>query len=83
MHLKYFLLKNRIQWAGYLNKIMLAVVKQNRVLSHLQLSQTFYLNLYSCEQCQEGKKLLVEGQPLLIKSTLIYTIPEVLCLGKL
>ena len=35
-------------------KQSLAVVSQNHILSSLQLSQTLYLNVYFCEQCQES-----------------------------
>lgn len=44
-----------------LTKESLAGVLPSCVLSHLQLSQTFYLNIYFSEQCQEGQKPIVEG----------------------
>ena len=40
------------------------VVKQNRVLIHLWLSGTFYLNVYFYEKFQESRKLIVEGHLL-------------------
>lgn len=46
---------------GRLTKESLAGVLPSCVLSHLQLSQTFYLNIYFSEQCQEGQKPIVEG----------------------
>ena len=33
---------------------------QNRVLNNPQFIGTFYLNIYSCDQCQEGRELTME-----------------------
>ena len=35
--------------------------KTTLFLNYLEFSWIFYRNIYFCEQCQEGKKLAVEG----------------------
>ena len=33
---------------------------QNRVLNNPQICGIFYVNIYSCDQCQEGRELTME-----------------------
>ena len=46
---------------GQLFKQSLIIVSQNRVLINPQPSWAINRNIYICEQCQEGRKLTVEG----------------------
>ena len=36
---------------------LLTFVRENRFINHLQFSRTFPMNIYFCEQSQEGRKL--------------------------
>ena len=65
---------------GRLFKQSLAVI-QNRAPNNPKFSWIFFLNIYFYEQCQEGRKLTVEGH-LFNKTTVLQRIRKAHCLRK-